>query len=108
MSQSKIIFHNIAKSSSFAFSQVLFCCLFLKEDVQNWKHNCILSQVPVLAVSWSPKLKSPDIQTDQDPETHTKVISLSQLNFTVPMPWAVFSTLVLQTPEYRHTHIQKK
>lgn len=43
MSQSKIIFHNIAKSSSFAFSQVLFCCLFLKEDVQNWKHNYLES-----------------------------------------------------------------
>lgn len=55
-----------------------------------------------------PKTQSPNTQTGWDPETHAKVISLSHLNFTVPTTWAVFSTLVLQTPEYRHTHIQKK
>lgn len=55
-----------------------------------------------------PKTQSPNTQTGWDPKTHAKVISLSHLNFTAPTTWAVFSTLVLQTPEYRHTHIQKK
>lgn len=103
MSENKIIFHHIAKSSSFCIFSIVYKERSAKLEVVAlpFKSRSLLSPGSVVTVSQKPRVQM---------NTLVRIQSLIQKSvgslpppLTDTPPSRLFSTLVLPTPKYRQT-----